>query len=312
MGRCRHLEALEELDKISGSVLYKDFVTYNKLVCRLLLSHMPQAELDWQRAGCKHKVLSRAGEAWLAWEKEEFDRVLELTASVRDDSLDAEIFLFLRSIAYSAMGELDLAYAIAMQMIDAKPQATTGLEALLVAFTRANLEDQATLIARRLEEKNPHHFDVNIARATLALRRGDLPTAKSEITATLEKCPTNSTARALSSIILTRTGEDTLSMAQKNAAENPHKALSWLALGEAQLAAGKPEALSNFKKAAQMNRYSPMLLDHLAGAYRALGHEDEAKQAEIKAAELQKQFTSAIERAMRDQPLYLLEDFLGE
>jgi Flp pilus assembly protein TadD len=85
-----------------------------------------------------------------------------------------------------------------------------------------------------------------------------------------------------------------------------------LALGEAQLAAGKPEALSNFKKAAQMNRYSPMLLDHLAGAYRALGHEDEAKQAEIKAAELQKQFTSAIERAMRDQPLYLLEDFLGE
>jgi tetratricopeptide (TPR) repeat protein len=312
MGRCRHLEALQELEKISGSKLFKDFVTYNKLVCRLRLSHMPQAELDWQRSGCKHKVLSRAGEAWLAWEKEEFARVLELTASVRDDSLDAEIFLFLRSIAYSAMGELDLAYAIAMQMIAAKPQATTGLEALLVAFTRAGLEDRAIEIARRLEDRNPHHFDVNISRATLALRRGDLPTAKSEITAAMEKCPTNSTARALSSIILTRAGEDTLSLAQKNAAENPHKTLSWLALGEAQLAGGNAEALSNIKKAAEMNRYSPMLLDHLAGAYRALGHEAEAKQAEMKAAELHKQYTCAIERAMRDQPLYLLEDFLAE
>lgn len=313
MCQCRHEEALAELQKVGKGGRYKDFFAYNNLICKIRLSRLAEAEQEWHNARVKHKHLAAFGEAWIAWEKGLYEEVLEQTAQIRDDSLDAEAFIYLRALAYAALGESELAYIIASQLIETKPQSASGLEALLGVLAPSGLHEQTLDACRRLEERNFFHFETNIVRAGLALESGDLQSAADQVEAALAKCPTNATALALQAIIKARQGqgEEALKLARANLKQNSHRALSWLAEGEAMLCQNnlKEQALSSIKKAVDMNRYSAYYQRCLARACHILGKEDEGKRAEAEAERLQIEYRKDIEKAMLEHPVHFLEDY---
>jgi predicted Zn-dependent protease len=152
-------------------------------------------------------------------------------------------------------------------------------------------------------------FVTTATRAAIFLNDGDYVEAQRQSEAALALFPGSSGVKAIKAILLARLGsaEDSMPLAKFVSVHDPFKATSWLALGEAQLAAGDgAQAVVSINKAIDLSRYNGKLYERLAIAYKAVGSENEAIKATAEAERLNSSYRQGIEKALLAQQYHLL------
>jgi tetratricopeptide (TPR) repeat protein len=314
MGQCRFREALLELDKMEHHRQYRDLINYNRLVCRLNMAQVEEAEQEWKRTTCKNKILLGYGKASISWEKGDFEDVLLETTQVRDDSLDAGAFLYMRALAYSALGETEMAYRVAAQLLWEKPQSVWGLRALLCVLSDCGYGEKILIqdACDRLERRSQYFLEPHFKRALIYLEEENYAQVQEQAEKALAICETSSEGKALKAIALARLGmaQEAMQLAKQITRQVHSRPLCFIALSEAQLASGlADEAIVSAKKATAIGRYYPLYYKCLARTYMSLDREDEARAMLSEAKRLRDACRTGVDRAQADFPLSVL---LGE
>lgn len=312
IGQSRIKEALDANTTTNATGPIADALDYFNLLCHLSLHDTENGINRWRSKNIKDHHFKTLGEGWIAMTKGDFAKALELTANTRDDAINAEHILFLRSLAYSHLNETEMAYKIAMQIYNQKPLKSAGLEALISVLRDSDAQvamHLCDIMCDRLHSLNPCVLLVPLTRALRYLREGNLDAAREQLTlATTINANGTSTLCCQSQLALAE-GDHAKAMdyARRATTNSPELYPAWCAMAEAQMVAGDyPGALESLSKARESGRYISHVHALLARAHRGMGHEEMAKIAEQESNRLKTEYEAGLAAAMRDEPLVML------
>lgn len=308
IGQSRTKEALKANTTTKATGLIADNLDYFNLISHLYLYDTEKGISRWREKNIKNHFFKTLGEAWIAHFQGDYAKVLELTASTRDDAINAEYILYLRSLAYSNLNETEMAYKIAMQLCIQKPLQSHGLEALIVILNDADSQI-VTHLCDRLHALNPWTITVPRTRALMHLRSGNLDAAREQLAlATTINANDTKTLCCQSQLALAEGDHaKAIDYARRATTNSPELYLSWCTMAEAQMVAGDyPSALESLSKAKESGRYISHVHALLARAQRGMGQEEMAKIAEQESDRLKTEYEAGLAAAMRDEPLVML------
>jgi len=310
----RYSEALAALNEIKSAGQYKDHVCLQRLLCKIGLHRMDEAEEEWLNSGIKATYIQHIAKCHLAWNRAEYAEVLSLSSEYHDNGLLAETILYFRAISYAYLGESELAYKSAYSLFMQKPHTLLGLEAMLVILGDTRFDTMVLDLADRVEVLYPESTQMLLARFFLALEAKDLANAEIFLQRLEQAISTSTAVKYSRALLCLKTGnvEDAFKLAKECTLLSPKEGFGWSVLSQIQLAQGdKADALTSIKTAVELMPYHHRMRSQMAQVYEAMGQEDEAKAISAKAAALRESYESGITRAIRDQPMLLSDTDSG-
>lgn len=311
-GQSRTREALDANTTTNATGRLADALDYLNLLCHLCLYDTENGINRWHSKNIKDQYFKTLGDGWIAMAEGDFAKALELTANTRDDAINAEDILFLRSLAYSQLNETEMAYKTAMQIYIQKPLQSLGLEALISVLSDSDAQIAMHLcdhLCARLHSLNPWALTVPNTRTLMHLRSGNLDAAREQLTlATTINANSTATLCYQSQLALAEGDHaKAIDYARRATKNSPESYLSWCAMAEAQMAEEDyPGALESLAKAKESGRYISHVHALLARAQRGMGQEEMAKIAEQESDRLKTEYEAGLAAAMRDEPLVML------
>lgn len=305
----RYREAFESLQSIRSNVEYKDYIAYKTMACHLNLYETNQAIKLWQKHKSKDKVLRATGDALIASTLGDFATVLTVAASIREDARLTQMLSYCRAIAFLRLGEIEMAYKTASQLMQRYPLFDHGLKAMLEIMLQGNDTAIITHLCDRLHALNPWTITVPRTRALMHLRSGNLDAAREQLTlATTINANSTATLCYQSKLALAEGDHaKAIDYARRATTNSPELYSPWCAMAEAQMAAEDyPGALESLAKAKESGRYISHVHALLARAQRGMGQEEMAKIAEQESDRLKTEYEAGLAAAMRDEPLVML------
>ncbi|MBU6452540.1 MAG: tetratricopeptide repeat protein [Cyanobacteria bacterium REEB67] len=310
IGQHRYEECLALLENMRTLRQHPDYVAHNRMFCKAQLSRLDEAEQEWLQAKVTDPHLTHLGKVWLTFEKSDFSEVLAQSAEIRDDSADAKVYRYLRSCAYTCLGEGDLAVREAFQLLADQPQSKLGLIALALAFAKAQMTSETLKLCDRLDAFDDFSIITHLTRALFFIENADFENASGELQKGLSKCPTSAALSAAQVIVQANQGEgqEALLKAKRLVKANTKNSLCWTALAEAYLACEQLEAaLESIEKSKDLYSYSPHIFARKAHILARLGRKEDAARVEAEGRRLQEYFQTGVNRALLDYPVNLIE-----
>lgn len=166
----RYSEALAALDEIKSAGQYKDHACLQRLLCKIGLHRVDEAEEEWLNSGPKAVYIQHIAKCHLAWNKAEYAEVLSLSSEYHDNGLLAETILYFRAISYAYLGESELAYKSAYSLFMQKPHTLVGMEVMLMILSDTRFDTIILDLADRVEVLHPESTQMLLARFSSHLR----------------------------------------------------------------------------------------------------------------------------------------------
>ncbi len=314
IGQARYSDALAALNEIKSAGRYREHACLQRLLCKIGLHRLEEAEEEWLSAGIKAKFFQHFARCYLAWNKAEYAEVLSLSSEYHDGELHAETILYFRAISYAYLGESELAYKAAYSLFMQKAHTLLGMEAMLVILSDTRFDTIILDLADRVEALHPESFQMLLARLLLALEADDLVCAESFMQKLEQAISTSTVAKSYRALLALKNSnvEDAFKLAKECTLLKPKEGLAWSVLSQIQLAQGnKADALTSIKTALDLLPYHHRMHNQLAQVYEAMGQQAEAKAAREKSISLRDKYESGITKAIREQPMLLSDTDSG-
>lgn len=314
IGQARYSDALAALNEVHSLGRYKEHACLQRLLCKIGLYRLEEAEEEWNNAGVKAPFFQHFARCYIAWNKAEYAEVLSISSEYHDHDLHAETILYFRAISYAYLGESELAYKAAYSLFMQKQHSLIGLEAMLVILGDTRFDTMVLDLADRVEALHPESNQMLLARFLLALEADDLANAEVYMQKLEQSISTSTEVKASRAQLSLKTGnvDEAFKLAKEATLLNPKGAHGWSVLSQIQLAQGdKADALTSIKTAVELMPYHHRMRSQMAQVYEAMGQDDEAKAISAKAAALRESYESGITRAIRDQPMLLSDTDSG-
>lgn len=314
IGQARYSDALAALNEIKSAGRYREHACLQRLLCKIGLHRLEEAEEEWLSAGIKAKFFQHFAKCYLAWNKAEYAEVLSLSSEYHDGDLHAETILYFRAISYAYLGESELAYKAAYSLFMQKPHSLLGMEAMLVILGDTRFDTIILDLADRVEALHPESFQMLLARFLLALEAEDLACAETFMQRLEQTISTSTVVKSYRALLSLKYGnvEDAFKLAKESTLLKPKEGLGWSVLSQVQLAQGNnSDALTSIKTALDLLPYHHRMHNQLAQVYEAMGQQAEAKAAREKSLLLREKYESGITKAIREQPMLLCDTDSG-
>jgi tetratricopeptide (TPR) repeat protein len=311
IGQHRYEECLTLLENMQTLRQHPDYVAHNRMFCKAQLSRLEEAEQEWLQAKVMDKHLAHLGKTWLNFEKSNFSEVLEQTAEIRDDTADAKVYRYLRSCAYTCLGEGELAVREAFQLLADQPQSKLGLAALAMAFAKAQMKEDTFKLCDRLDTFDEFSIISHLTRALFFIDSRDFEKADTELKLGMSKCATSAALMAVEAIAQANQdrAQEALATAKRLVKTNVRNSLCWTALAEAQLACNQVDAaLDSIDKSMDLYCYSPYLFARKAQILERLGRTADAARTAAEGQRLLGYFQAGVQKALLDYPVSLIEE----